>query len=85
MRYCLARYKADQKSEAYRIYVTDALRVMTENTATFEGSSYIKKRYIDIIDPKPEDNRTGAEIVADVAQKAGLKIIKTSHETEVGT
>lgn len=37
----------------------------------------MQKRWINIIEPKPQDNRTGNEIAADVIKKAGLKVIRT--------
>ena len=61
---------------AYRIYVTECLRVMTENTAKQSGGSYIDKPFTDFIgNNKPKDVRTAEEIIADVAKKAGLEVI----------
>ena len=51
--------------------MTDALKITVENTAKFAGGSYIKARYIDIIEPKKVDTRTGDEIVEDIIQRAG--------------
>lgn len=48
------------------------------------GGNYDPPRYIDIIEPKPQDNRTGAEIAADVIKKAGLKIVKPKQGGEKG-
>lgn len=59
---------------AYRVYVTDALRLTVENTAKYAGGSYIKARYIDIIEPKKQENRTGEEITADIIQRCGLVV-----------
>lgn len=61
----------EQKDKAYRVYVTDALKMMTENTAKYAGGGYIKARYIDIIDPPPEETRTGDEIIAQMKAKLG--------------
>ena len=54
--------------------MTDALQITVENTAKFAGGSYIKARYIDIIEPKKVDTRTGDEIVADIIKRAGLVV-----------
>ena len=59
---------------AYKIYTTDALRLISENTAKFGGGGYITKRWIDVMQPKQQDARTGEEIVADVIKKAGLEV-----------
>ena len=74
MRYCLARYRERETGRAYQIYVTDALRIIAENTAKYAGGGYIKARYADIIDPKPQDNRSCEEITADVIARCGLVV-----------
>ena len=76
MRYAVARYKTYQREVAYRIYVTDCLRMMTENTARFAKGNYITKRYADFLKNPVRNNRTGEEIAADVIKKAGLVVIK---------
>ena len=70
MRYAIARYKSHQRDEAYRIYVTDLLRIIGK-----ASGGNIDKRYWDIINPTPQDSRTGDEIVADVLEKAGIEVI----------
>ena len=70
----MARLNERAKTEAYRIYVTDALRVVAENTARFASGNYIKARYADMIELKKQDNRTGDEIVADIIKRAGLVV-----------
>jgi hypothetical protein len=76
MRYALTRYKMYQREVAYRIYVTDCLRMMTENTARFAKGNYITKRYADSLKKPVRENKTGEEIAADVIKKAGLVVIK---------
>ena len=58
------------KDTAYRVYVTDCLKLIAENT----GNISLKLRYYDIIQPKKVDNRTGDEIVADIIKRAGLVV-----------
>jgi hypothetical protein len=60
--------------KAYRVYVTDALRIVTENTARFASGSYIKARYAEIVEPKKQDDRTCEEITADVVARCGLVV-----------
>ena len=64
--------KANQqaKDTAYRVYVTDCLKLIAENT----GNISLKLRYYDIIQPKKVDERTGDEIVADIIKRAGLVV-----------
>ena len=73
----MARLNERAKTEAYRIYVTDALRIVAENTARY-GGNYIKARYADIIEPKKQDNRTCEEITADIVARCGLVV---KHES----
>lgn len=74
MRYAMARYKSQQRDLAYRIYVTDCLRIISENTAKMCGGSYITAKLADIINPKPVDDRTGEEIAADIINRAGIEV-----------
>ena len=75
MRYAVARYQSQQRDLAYRIYVADCLRIISENTAKMGGGSYITAKFPDIINPKPVDNRTGEEIAADIIKQAGIEVI----------
>ena len=75
MRYAMARYQSQQRDLAYRIYVSDCLRIISENTAKTGGGSYITAKFADIISPKPVDNRTGEEIAADIIRLAGIEVI----------
>ena len=76
MRYATARFNQHQRDLAYRIYVTDCLRIISENTAKMGGGSYITAKFSDIINPKPADNRTGEEIAADIIKRAGIEVIR---------
>ena len=62
-RYVFARFEQDAREKAYRVYVTDVLKILAENTAKYSGGSYMKLRYYDLIQPKPEENRTPEEII----------------------
>ena len=75
MRYATARFNQHQRDLAYRIYVTDCLRMATENTAKMSQGSYTAARFYDIINPKPVDNRTGEEIAKDIINRAGIEVI----------
>lgn len=58
MRYVLSRYKLYQREEAYRIYVTDALK----------GYLGLNTRLYDIIYPKIE-TRTSESIIEGIRRK----------------
>ena len=61
MRYVMARAEEMQREQAYRIYVTDALK------AGLLGRN--AQRYVDIF--KPEEKRTAGEIIKGIRDKLG--------------
>lgn len=77
MRYAIARYNQHQRDLAYRIFVTDCLRIMTENTAitgvAVSGgkaeASAISVRFSDIVSQKPTDKRTADDIIKEIKTK----------------
>ena len=73
--HCTSAFLERKKVEAYQTYVSECFRVITENTAKMSGGSYISASFVDILNPKPVDNRTGEEIVAEIIQKAGLEVV----------
>ena len=77
MRYCLAKYKDRQDRLVYRVYVTDALRIIAENTAKNVGGSYLQARYADFAIPKKEETRTSDEIIAHMKSVMGsLEVVE---------
>ena len=75
MRYVTTRYQSQQRDLIYRIYVTNCLRIITENTAKQAGGNYMTAEYMDLIHPKKKDDKTGNEIVADFIQSSGIKVV----------
>ena len=67
--------EADEREKAYRLYVADALRYISENTAnaSFSGG-YFMQRFTGYDDMKIE-NRTAEEIVEDVTKRAGITVV----------
>ena len=59
MRYVRAKCDQADKAEAYRIYVTDALKII--------GNLNI--RYAEIVTPPPEETRTADEIIQSITDK----------------
>lgn len=68
MCYLIARFKQQQKDEAYRIYVTDSMFYQNDNKR-------LNIRYYDLLNKKAE-TRSANEIISDVIEKAGLKVVK---------
>lgn len=62
------------RQERYENYIAENLRMIGENTArAVREGVYTKATLQDILDPKPKDERTGDEIVADVIKRLELK------------
>lgn len=77
MRYVVARFNRERKDTAYRIYVTDCLRSIGASAADVSKMSggegrYIATRFADLLYPKPEETRTGAEIIENLRQKLAV-------------
>lgn len=68
--HCIDAYAQMMEDRRYRAYVTDALMIMTENTAKFAGGKHMTTRWIE--EYLPKDTRTAEEVVADVIRNAGL-------------
>lgn len=74
--HCIAFLKEKNEAKSFRIYVTDALSAICENTTHYLGTQgmvdcgrTITKRWVDVLNPppeKPEDNRPSEEIAADI-------------------
>lgn len=56
MRYVSSRIDKKINDDIYRFYVTNALKILTGNTAKFAGGTELSKSYSDIIMPKNPDD-----------------------------
>lgn len=70
--------KRQNEESAFRIYAAECMRTITENTAKFAGGNFMQAKYSELIDPKPQDNRTCEEITAEVVKRCGLVV---KHES----
>ena len=69
MRYAIARYNENQRELAYRIYVSDCLRIQLECVAQMGGQKLEVDRFADVYYPKPADNRTADDIIEGIRNK----------------
>ena len=60
------------REKSYRGYIAEVMRLIGENVASITGGSYITSKWVDLLDRKPEDDRTADEIALDVITRAGL-------------
>ncbi len=74
--YVRAKLESLRHEAAFRVYVCDCLRLITENTAKYVGGSYMKMHYSDIIaEKKPQPEKSAEEIITEVTKNAGLEVI----------
>lgn len=69
MRYVMARINAEHRDMIYRFYVTKALEASALNTSGDEKSMVMTRSFLDIMMPKPEESRTGEEIIDSIKRK----------------
>lgn len=64
----ISYFQKRQKEKAYQVYVTDALKVIAENTSRINGGAYMNARFLDIIEPHIE-TRTSEEVIETIKDK----------------
>jgi hypothetical protein len=69
MRYVNSRIWEHQREEAYRIYISESLRLLPQN-------KYIQKPYYEIIQPQTAQNVSGDEVAVDIITRAGLTFME---------
>lgn len=67
--FCISLFQKEQEERAIKIYYGECLRAISENTAKIGGGSYIEIKLHDLLNPKPEDNRTKEEIIEGIREK----------------
>lgn len=58
--------KKQLRQERLEYYLTDALWLVNENFASAWGGRTLEERFSTLVNPKPEDNRTEEEVIAQV-------------------
>lgn len=59
--------------ELYKIYVTDALQIISENTARYSGGKSMSKRYWDFMNTADnEPQRTSEDIIESIGNDLDL-------------
>lgn len=71
IQHCVASLKNKGYEKAYKIYVTDALKAITENTAkaSANGGMTLSMRYADLISEEKPDERTEEDIINNLKAK----------------
>lgn len=80
MRYATSRIAEYNREVAYRVYMTDCLQIIAENTAKFVGGRCVGARFYDVVYKHDvEPTVPVKEIVNDVVKSAGLELIHTDE------
>lgn len=66
--HCISTLKEKAERKLYDTYLIDAVRYIVNNTASQE-KTILNIRYCDILNPPPEEERSGEEIVNDLRKK----------------
>ena len=64
--HCIARFKQKEKDRAYRIYMTDGLKMISESVSNIRGGPYLNTRWWDIVAPKTESTKSPDEIITKI-------------------
>lgn len=68
-----AMLKQRAREETYRVYMTESLRLIAENTARAVNGGYLKTRYAELFEQKPEsasnEDRSSDEIIDHMKKK----------------
>ena len=73
--HCISALYSKINDELFRCYVTDALKVIAENTARFNSGSHMKGRYADITVDRPteedkeKEERTAQDVINGLREK----------------
>lgn len=66
MQHCLMEHRERMKDRNRQIYITDALKLIAENTARMAKGQVLTKRYIELSEPPKRKKEETAE---DILQK----------------
>lgn len=68
----IAFLNKESEDRAFRIYVTDALKVISKNTACKKDDLIINMRWLDMVEPQEtetKEERTADEVIADLQSR----------------
>lgn len=67
--HCISRLYKEREIKYYQMYVTDALMCISRSLHKVYGGGALQDRYIDLIEPKPEETRSADEIKLSILNK----------------
>lgn len=82
LRYATSKATVSVRDKAYRAYMSEGLRMISETTAKRFGGAYLNVKLDGIINPEPKDERTGEEIAMELFDRMGIQIIQEGGEEQ---
>ena len=67
--HCVSTLKKNNEKKLYDTYLVDAVRLIVNNTARQDQVTQLTKRYSELVDPKPAEERSGDEIIDGIRKK----------------
>ena len=81
--HCISAFLERQRENAYRVYVTDSLKVISENTAGGNERHTMAKRWYDLVETKPETieeticaEEKASDIISNIKKRLNRKEVK---------
>lgn len=71
MDYCIALLRKENRELALQVYLTDALKHISENTAKMVGGSYMAHRFADVLFPQEKPQQTSEQVIDKIRKKLG--------------
>ena len=72
--HCVSAFSDMCEEKAFRSYIADGIKCISEAIANTYGGSYLQERYADLVSISRTEEKTGDEIALEVIEKAGLKV-----------
>ncbi|MBQ6413024.1 MAG: hypothetical protein IJI19_06065 [Ruminococcus sp.] len=73
MDYCISVYLKEQEEKLYKTWITECLKTIAEVSGHGAGMKVTIQSFRDLAGWIETDDRTGAEIAADIINRAGLR------------
>ena len=72
--HCVSAFDAYSRDEVLRVYVTDALKAISESVSGYLGGPYMQERYHDLLNGTTQEDLDADEIILDIIERAELKV-----------
>ena len=72
--HCVAAFAERLETKAFRNYMADGMKCVSETLANYYGGAFLENRLADLMNTDAEPEMTGDEIALDIITRAGLKV-----------